>query len=136
MIYPRQTHYVAAFLRRKWAPYRAMEKRDMLGLVQWFCNHGRCLILKEGGRIQSVCLVRLVSNKEEAKTNYADSGGPVAYIEMCASRTTKAFRSMMNLFYLTFKNVCSHMAWTRNHYRANSYRLVTLEDAFRHIAYG
>jgi len=108
----------------------------MLKLVQWFCNNGRCLIVSDKGKIQSVVLVRLISSEAEARTNYKDSGGPVAYIEMCAARTKKAFRAMMNLFYLTFRNVCTHMVWTRNHYRNNSYRLVTLEDAFRHIAYG
>lgn len=113
MIYPRATHYIAAFLRRKWEHCRGWADDTLLAYVQWFVNHDRVLFVTDRGRIAAVAFYRLLHDAhKEAVEHYVDSNGPVAFIEVCASRTPGAMRAAFDLLRLRESGL-THLAYVR-----------------------
>lgn len=113
-VYARDTIYVTAFLRRHLPQLRSWSAEGTLQWVKWFMCHRRALLIKDGRRLMGVTLLRLVDNNEQAGTNYADTGGRVAYIEVTACRNG----IMPNLFKL-FRETFPHadtIAWARSKY--------------------
>ena len=86
----RESHYIAAYLRRKFDFIRKWTRRGTLLWVQWYMRHGRCLTMYLKGRLVGVTMLRFLDEPMQGLTDYFDTGGRVAYIE-----TTACDRGMM-----------------------------------------
>lgn len=112
--YARDTIYTAAFLRRHLPQLRQWTDEGTLQWVKWFMCHERALLVKRGRKLLGVTLVRLVHTKEQAATDYSDTGGPIAYIEVTAC-APGVMPALFMLFRHTFPNA-DRMAWARSKY--------------------
>ena len=135
MSYPRSTHYLTALLRRELPHLRAWPAQHALAWVQWHCNHGLALVVRNGWRIRSAVLVRRIKDRTEADEYYAHhEDGPVAYIDACVARDRGGMKPLFSLFYIVLGHACTHMAWARLKY-ANRATLVPMRDAIRRLTY-
>lgn len=132
--YPRTTHYIAAFLRRMWAPCRGWEKPSLMAWVQWHINHDRCLTVSQNGRLVTASLFRRVHNQAQAAETYTDTNGPIVYIELAASRLPGGMKACFNLLRIRETGL-SHMAWVRGKH-GDRPTLVPMATAARHLVYG
>jgi hypothetical protein len=67
--------------------------------------------------------------------NYTDTAGPVAYIEVTASRDKRGMKGCYNLLREAVGNCITHICWVRAKY-GNRFTIIPLETAERHLAYG
>ena len=111
--YPRTTLYMAAFLRRKWAPCRAWPVPSLLAWLQWFIDHNRYLLVMDGRRIAAVGLYRRLSDPRQLQATYADTNGPIVYIDVLASRGGKALKGCFNLLLRKEAKTATHISWVR-----------------------
>lgn len=114
MAYARDTHYVAAFLRHHLPILRGWSRDGTLRWVKWFMCHGRALLIKDGRKLVGVTLVRLVDTKDQAATDYLDTGGRLAYIEVTACHNG-LMPHLFQLLRTTFPHADT-MAWARSKY--------------------
>jgi len=110
--YSRDVHIIAAFLRRSLPHVAKWEREGTLAWVKWFVAHGRAVTLRRGSRIIGVVLVRRVSSQEQANTDYADDGGPIAYIEAAAARDG-CLKSLFGWFQTNNADIKT-IAWVRS----------------------
>lgn len=128
-------NYITAFLRRHW-PHCATWPIDHLkSWVQWFLNHDRALLITANGRLICVAFYRLVTDLSECDTNYKDSNGHIAYIEVTASTYPDAMKAAFNLLCRKVGNRATHIAWVRGKY-GNRPSVYTMSTAARHLSYG
>ena len=68
MPYSRDTHHIAAYMRRHFDHVRKWSREGTLQWVKWFLCHGRAISLTNGHKMVGVVLVRLVDQPEQAAT--------------------------------------------------------------------
>jgi hypothetical protein len=134
-MYPSSTISIAAFLKRRWAHCRAWPRENLLSWVQWHINRDRCLVVSSGGKIATVACYRLVDNQEQLTDHYTDCNGPLAYIEVCASRLPLGMKAAFNLLLLRCGKLVTHICWVRGKH-ANRFSIFNINDASRHLTYG
>lgn len=127
--------YITAFLRRHWPHCASWPIENLKSWVQWFLNHDRALLITEKGRLVCVAFYRMVTDLAECDTNYVDSNGPIAYIEVTASRRNDAMKAAFNLLCQKVGAQVSHIAWVRGKY-GNRPSVYPISTAARHLSYG
>lgn len=133
-VHPRQTYRIAGFLLRKWRPCRPWPFASLLAWVQWFVDHDRCLLVSDSGRIVTVALFRCVDDPKDVLVNYRDTGGDVAYIDVCASDAPGAMKAAFNLLLAKVGATATRLAWIRGKCR-DRFTIVPLKAATRHLIY-
>ena len=132
MTYPRMTHYMAAFLRRKWKNCKAWPNASLLAWVQWFVDNNRYLLVSENKRIISLGLYRRVKNAEDLERAYADDGGPIIYIDVLCSNGGRGLKGSFNSLLRKEGDTATHVSWIRGKCR-DRFSLFTLGNAARHL---
>jgi hypothetical protein len=129
MAYARDTHYVAAFLRRHLPILKDWTREGTLQWVKWFMCHQRALLVKDGPKLVGVTLVRLVDTNDQAATDYLDTGGRLAYIEVTACQKG-IMPNLFNLLRQTFPHA-DRMAWARSKYNNRTIAVPMAKAALR-----
>lgn len=79
---------IAAFIKRHSPEWRAEPRARLLAAVAWYNRDGRCGVLRDGGRIVAVALVRALDRIEQHAEPWAHhENGPVVWIDNIISRT-------------------------------------------------
>ena len=111
----RESYYIAAYLRRKLPFIAAWDAKATVAWVQWFMRHNRAIALYSHRRLVGVVLVRLVDDARQAATDYADTGGKMAYIEVTAARNG-AMPALFHSLRASFPHTDT-MAWVRSKFQ-------------------
>lgn len=128
-------NYITAFLRHYWPHCSTWNIDTLKSWVQWFLNHDRALLITENRRLICVAFYRMVTDLKECDTNYQDSNGPIAYIEVTAANRPEAMKAGFNLLCRKVGNQATHIAWVRGKY-GNRPSVYPMSTAARHLTYG
>jgi|SRR6478609_2275670 len=132
--FPRTTHLIVALLRRKLPHIAAWDRQATLRWVQWFCDHGLALVVRDGYKIHSAVLFRRISATNEAEEPFMhESSGKIAYIEVCACRENNGMKPLF-AFLRRYTQGCDVMCWCRSKFKNRPFTL-NMEDAERRFAY-
>lgn len=134
--YPKSTIEAAAFIKRNWKGCKTWKKDGLLSFVQWFANHSRMLAIREGGRIKSVLLFRLVDKADDVtESDFGDTGGALCYISLCVSKGKKFLDAMYPMLWYAGLNKCQNVCWAREKNNLRS-KTMSVAQFGRRFGYG
>lgn len=128
----RESHYIAAYLRRHLAFIRAWDAAATVRWVQWFMRRGRAIVLFHRGKLAAAALIRLVDTKEQAGECFTDKvDGRIAYVEVTACNP-----GILPVFFTHFRKVFPNavkMAWARSKYNNRAIVIPMSRAALRFV---
>ena len=125
---------VAAILKRKLSTCKKWKRENIVPWVQWFCDNGRCFIIRRGGQVTAVALVRCLDTAEQAEDTYFDNDGQTVYVDATVATDTDSMKAIFTLMWLKFGQFKARIAWSRS--KNGKIVIKPMNRAFRRLSYG
>lgn len=89
---------IAAFVKRYSRDKKDVPRERLLRALEWYWRDGRCVVLRENGKIKAVALGRALTDVSQAsEPYYHDEGGHIVWIDEIVNRHPAGIGFLMQM---------------------------------------